>query len=585
MNNEWSLDILYKAYDDENYINDMKKLISLNKDIESFSNNLINENEAEGLLKAIEYMEDYSLLARKLSFFVELKQSTNTSDVATVNESNKLEKIISESSKSYAILTKYLAQIENKENHAKKNSKINDYLYLLKEMEKESKHLLSDDVEDIISKLNISSASAWSSMQSFLTSTLDVEFEGKTITLSEIRNLAHNHDKQVRKKAYEAELKSYEKINDAISFSLNNIKTQVNTICELRGFDSPLHQTLEKSKMKKETLDAMLLAMEEYMPVFHKYLKHKAKLLAHKNGLPWYDLFAPLGESEKKFTEIEARDYLLKHFRNFSDDLADMVEEAFENNWIDFNPRRGKVGGAFCLNIPFAKQSRILSNFTGSLSDVVTLAHELGHAYHGMIIQDHLPLNTNYSMPVAETASTFNEAIIMNAAIADADLAEKIALIESQLQDVTQIICDIYSRYLFETQVFNKSRKGFLFSDELKEIMLNAQKVAYGDGLDHKYLHPYMWVNKGHYYSESLSFYNFPYAFGGLLARGLYEKYKNEGDDFLPKYRKFLYSTTIMSVEDACQQAEINLEDPVFWKTSLKSYEKLIDEFIELSSK
>ncbi|HHT97163.1 MAG TPA: M3 family oligoendopeptidase, partial [Clostridiales bacterium] len=303
------------------------------------------------------------------------------------------------------------------------------------------------------------------------------------------------------------------------------------------------------------------------------------------NGLPWYDLFAPLGESEKKFTEIEARDYLLKHFRSFSDDLADMAEEAFENNWIDFNPRKGKVGGAFCLNIPFAKQSRVLSNFTGSLSDVVTLAHELGHAYHGMMIQEHLPLNTNYSMPVAETASTFNEAIIMNAAIDDADINEKIGLIESQLQDVTQIICDIYSRYLFETEIFNKSRKGFLFSDELKQIMLNAQKEAYGDGLDHRYLHPYMWINKSHYYSESLSFYNFPYAFGGLLARGLYEKHQNEGKDFLPKYRKFLYSTTIMSVEDACKQAEIDLEDPEFWRTSLKSYEKLIDEFITLSSK
>ncbi|HHT97063.1 MAG TPA: M3 family oligoendopeptidase, partial [Clostridiales bacterium] len=324
MNKEWSLDVLYKGYNDENYINDIKSLINLNKDIEAFSSNLINEDEKVGLLKAIEYMEDYSLLARKLSFFVELKQSTNTSDVTTVNESNKLEKLISESTKSYAILTKYLARIGNKEKYAKENPKIKSYLYLLNQMEIESKYLLSDDVEDIISKLNISAASAWSSMQSFLTSTLDVEFDDKTLTLSEIRNLAYSHDKEIRKKAYKAEIASYEKINDAISFSLNNIKTQVNTICNLRGFESPLHETLEKSKMKKETLDAMLLAMQEYMPVFHKYLKHKAKLLSHKNGLPWYDLFAPLGESEKKFTEIEARDYLLKHFRSFSDDLADM---------------------------------------------------------------------------------------------------------------------------------------------------------------------------------------------------------------------------------------------------------------------
>ena len=345
--------------------------------------------------------------------------------------------------------------------------------------------------------------------------------------MPEVRNLAYSEDSTVRKDAYYSELKAYEKVKDAISYSMNNIKTQVNTLSELRGYESPLAQTLELSQMKKKTLDAMLEAMVEYMPIFHKYLKHKAKLLGHKNGLPWYDLFAPIGESSSKFTVEEAKEYLIKHFRGFSDDLADLIEQAFEEEWIDFFPRKGKVGGAFCSNIPFIKQSRILTNFSGTLSDVLTLAHELGHAYHGMNIQEHLPLNTDYSMPVAETASTFNEALIMEAVIKEASGLEKMALIESHLQDITQIICDIYSRYLFETEVFEKSKQGFLFADELNEIMIKTQKTAYGDGLDHNCLHPYMWVVKSHYYSEELSFYNFPYAFGGLLL-GSPEKYKKE---------------------------------------------------------
>ena len=364
---------------------------------------------------------------------------------------------------------------------------------------------------------------------------------------------------------------------------MNNIKTQVNTLSELRGYESPLAQTLELSQMKKKTLDAMLEAMVEYMPIFHKYLKHKAKLLGHKNGLPWYDLFAPIGESSSKFTVEEAKEYLIKHFRGFSDDLADLIEQAFEEEWIDFFPRKGKVGGAFCSNLPFVKQSRILTNFSGTLSDVLTLAHELGHAYHGMNIQEHLPLNTDYSMPVAETASTFNEALIMEAVIKEASGLEKMALIESQLQDITQIICDIYSRYLFETEVFEKSKQGFLFADELNEIMIKAQKTAYGDGLDHNCLHPYMWVVKPHYYSEELSFYNFPYAFGGLFARGLYEKYKKEGEEFVPKYKALLNATTVSTVEECAMEADINLEEPGFWRTSLKAYENLVDEFIKLS--
>ncbi len=584
MNYEWSLDVLYQGLEDPKYREDREKLKNLIEAIQSFSNSLKNRtDEEEALLEAINYMEEYQVLGNKLGFYLMLRQSVNTSDSQVVNELNSIEKQFSESSKPMAVIQKWIAGVQNLNTYLDKHDKLKAYEYLLGELKREAKHLLSDDVEEVIAKLNISAGSAWGSMHSFLTSTLEVEYRGEIITLPQVRNLAHSEDPTVRRDAFEAELKAYEKIKDPISYSLNNIKTQVNTICAMRGYQSPLEMTLQQSKLKKETLEAMLEAIREYLPVFHKYLKHKAKLLGHKNGLPWYDLFAPMGESTTKFTVESARTYLVKHFRGFSEDLADMVDQAFEEEWIDFYPRKGKVGGAFCENMPFVKQSRIMTNFTGHLNDVVTLAHELGHAYHGLNIQEHLPLNVDYSMPVAETASTFNEALIMEAAIREAKGKEKMALIESQLQDVTQIMCDIYSRYIFESEVFEKVKSGFLFADELKEIMLVAQKIAYGDGLDQEYLHPYMWVLKGHYYSENLSFYNFPYAFGGLFARGLYEKYKLEGNSFVPKYRALLNATTVKSVEDAAKEAEIELENPDFWRSSLSSIERLVDEFIEIS--
>ena len=584
MYNEWSLDILYKGLEDKKYKDDFNKLKQLINDIESFSKILSDGgNEEELLLKAIEYIEQYKVLSDSLMIYLTLRESVNTTDSEIVNELNILTKQLSELSKPFTIIKKWIAGIEDMDKYMDKHPKLKAYSFMINNIKKDVKHLLSDDVEDVIAKLNISAGMAWSNMQSYLTSILEVEYRGKIITMPEVRNLAYSEDSTVRKDAYYSELKAYEKVKDAISYSMNNIKTQVNTLSELRGYESPLAQTLELSQMKRKTLDAMLEAMVEYMPVFHKYLKHKAKLLGHKNGLPWYDLFAPIGESSSKFTVEEAKEYLVKHFRGFSDDLADLVEQAFEEEWIDFFPRKGKVGGAFCSNIPFIKQSRVLTNFSGILSDVLTLAHELGHAYHGLNIQEHLPLNTDYSMPVAETASTFNEALIMEAVIKEASGLEKMALIESQLQDITQIICDIYSRYLFETEVFEKSKQGFLFADELNEIMIKAQKTAYGDGLDHNCLHPYMWVVKPHYYSEELSFYNFPYAFGGLFARGLYEKYKKEGEEFVPKYKALLNATTVSTVEECAMEADINLEEPGFWRTSLKAYESLVDEFIKLS--
>ena len=211
-----------------------------------------------------------------------------------------------------------------------------------------------------------------------------------------------------------------------------------------------------------------------------------------------------------------------------------------------------------------------------------TIAHELGHAYHGLMIQDHRPLNTGYTMPVAETASNFNELIIVNDAIAKSEGEEKIQLIESQLQDCTQIIVDIYSRFLFEDEVIRRRKNTFLFAKDLEEIMINAQKEAYGDGLDPETLHPYMWCCKSHYFSAGLSYYNFPYAFGGLFARGLYARYEQEGADFLPKYKKLLYTTTIASAEDTARVAGIDLTDKEFWRSALQVIADQIDLFCQL---
>ncbi|MFU0827119.1 MAG: Oligoendopeptidase F [Lachnoclostridium sp.] len=583
MNSEWSLDILYKGYQDEAFQTDLKKIQELIRTIKEYTANLSGYSEEEAVPALISFLEQYSLLFTKLYFYVNLRQSTNTTDSETTAILGKLEELDSKISKEFSIIKKYLAKAKKLDQMIESDPKLKEYKFFLEENRKDAQFALSDDVEEVIAKLNLSAGSAWAMMQQYLTSTLEVDYNGEKTTLSAIRNLAYSPDAEVRKSAYEAELASYKKIKDAVAFSLNNLKSQVNTIVELRGYESPLSMTLIQSKMKQETLDAMFTAIKEYLPKFYAYLKRKAELLGHKNGLPWYDLFAPLGKSNRTFTIEEAKDYLVKHFRGFADDMADMIEQAFDERWIDFYPHAGKVGGAFCENLPFVKQSRILTNFDGTLSDVVTLAHELGHAYHGLQIQDHLPLNWDYSMPVAETASTFNETVIMNAAIEEATGKEKLTLLESQLQDVTQIICDIYSRFLFESAVFEKRKNSFLFSDDLEQLMLDAQKTAYGDGLDHSVLHPYMWICKSHYYSESLSFYNFPYAFGGLFARGLYAKYQKEGASFVPKYRALLHATTVSSVEDVAKMADIDLTTPDFWRESLKTVSDSIDLFMELS--
>ena len=260
-----------------------------------------------------------------------------------------------------------------------------------------------------------------------------------------------------------------------------------------------------------------------------------------------------------------------------------MVKCAFDNSWIDFYPRDGKVGGAFDCGVPSAKESRVLTNFDGSFSDVVTLAHELGHSFHDRQVFSHSVINQNYSMPVAETASTFNEVLVMETAISAAtDKDEKLALLESQLMDSTQIIVDIYSRFLFEASVFENRPEEFMSADRMCELMLAAQKEAYGDGLDESLMHPYMWLCKGHYYSGGLSFYNYPYAFGGLFARGLYAKYKKDGKSFVDTYKAMLKATSVTDVEDCAMIAGIDLTDRNFWCEGLKTLADKVDEFCEI---
>ena len=580
MNEVWNLDKLYKGFDDPAFERDMQALQQLLEDYKALVKALPSMEPVEGLRAGIQLQEKLSDLA-VLSSYASLRSATDAKDPEPGSYMGRVMAIRSGFAAPSADFNEWALGLPDLLELVRGDDYLKDYEYMFAVKLENAQYRLPSAAEAVMAKLGMSGGSAWGKLQAYLTSTVPVHYRGTVTNLSSIRNLAYDPDPQVRKDAYEAELACYESIKEPVAHALNAIKLETISQCQLRGYESPLTRTLIGSEMKKETLDAMLVAMDEYSPKFWQYLKAKAKALGHENGLPWYDLFAPMGDSSTVFTTEDAKEYLVKQFSTFDDQLTEMVKRAFDEAWIDFFPRDGKRGGAFCSSIRTLNESRILTNFDGSFSDVVTLAHELGHAFHNQCIADHRPLNHGYSMPVAETASTFNECVVMNAAIAGAaDKQERIALIESQLQDATQIICDIYSRFRFEAMVFANREKKFMNSDALCAFMEEAQKQSYGDGLDHSCLHPFMWICKSHYYGPT--FYNFPYAFGGLFARGLYAQYEKEGAAFVPKYKKLLYTTTVASVEDTAKVAGIDLTDINFWRSALQTIADQIDLFCQL---
>ena len=581
MNDVWNLDVIYKGFSDPTFEEDLNLL---KQQVEVFSQlpqKLPAMETVQGLREGIRLQEEINRLGMKLGEYAMLRQSANAADPEAGSNLGRIMSVVSATAAPEAAFKDWAAKLPNLMELVEGDEELKDYAFLFSKIQRSSKYLLSTQAEAVMAKLRLSGGNAWGDLQSYLTATVPVTYRGETTNLSAIRNMAYDSDPQVRKDAYEAEIACYERIRDAVAFALNSIKLETLSDCELRGYASPLDRTLENSDMERKTLEAMLGAMDEYLPKFWQYLKAKGKALGHEKGLPWYDLFAPMGKSSTKFTAQQAKDFLVAQFKPFNPEEAQMIADAFDQEWIDFYPRSGKVGGAFCADVEAIGQSRILTNFDGAFGDVVTLAHELGHAYHNHCIRNQRILNHDYSMPLAETASTFNECVVMASAIAGAaDDQEKLALIESQLQDATQIICDIYSRYRFETMVFANRPEQFMHADQLCDMMTQAQKQSYGDGLDEAVMHPYMWVCKSHYYGPT--FYNFPYAFGGLFARGLYAQYEKEGASFIPKYNLLLQTTTVATAEDTAKVAGIDLTDKQFWRDALQTIADQIDQFCAL---
>lgn len=592
----WNLDNLYPSFDSKKFTSD---LITLDNDLKEFGNwadktlqdrsikDLSDGDAAAVMMRYIETRSVVMSLFSKLYSFSELTFSVNASDSKAKKNTEIIMQKLPAATRIHVLFTRWLSAADNLETLCQTSSKLGEHRFFLKELLADSRHLLSDREELLAARLKSSGSDAWSTLWNVLTSTVlvDIEIDGemKALPLPVVRNMANSGDSTTRRTAYEAELKVYEKISDGAAASLNSIKGEVITISEARGYESPLEMTLETSRMDKETLDAMFTAMKEYFPVFRKYLKRKSRLLGHAKGLPFYDLFAPVGDSSLQFSFEEARDFIVKNFGEFSTALSEYAVNAFNQKWIDSEQREGKRGGAFCSNLHPIGESRIMTNFDGSFSSVTTLAHELGHGYHGHCLKDESFLNADYPMPLAETASIFCETLIIQAALKEANQDEKITILENSIQSDTQVVVDIYSRFLFESEVFERRKEAPLSVEELKEIMLNAQRNSYGEGLDENFLHPYMWACKPHYYDADFNFYNFPYAFGLLFARGLYAEYRNRGDSFIKGYDILLKETGKNTIRETALTAGIDVRDPDFWRNSLEIISKEIDDFLNLA--
>jgi pepF/M3 family oligoendopeptidase len=585
LNPDWDLSQLYSSFEDPSFTLELSQAEAAFSDIKAL---LLQDSPITSvyLLNCFQLMDAANLLFSKVSSFVNLTLLVDSSHCEALRFSHRISALQAASYQSLTLLQHRVGTLQNIEDLITNCHELAPYTYLMRECRKSSQHKAPVDIEENILKMQLTGSRAWQSLRDSLdgAAMVTVTLNGveKTLPLSAVRALASDPCKEIRQAAYQAELAAYKSYEVPMAACLSAIKGEALTTGQLRGYKSVLDQMLDINKMDMQTLNVMMESIEAHLPAFRSYIKAKSHLLGYENGLPWYELLAPIGQSARSFSYEEAYGLLRDIFTGFDKDMGSFIRHSFENRWIDALPKAGKVGGALCADLPSLRQNRIFANFSGSYSNVRTLAHELGHAFHFRCL-DEVPLvMRDAPTPICETASLFNETVVQEQLLLSASPEERIFLLEAGLIEATQTVVDIYSRFLFEKEVFERRKNHSLSADELCKIMLDAQHEAYGDSLDPHYLHPYMWMCKVHYYIPDFHYYNFPYTFGLLFAKGLYARYKRNPDGFMKEYIDLLQSTCSDHMAGIAASVDIDIHSRSFWDNSLALIVEDINQFLLL---
>lgn len=445
--------------------------------------------------------------------------------------------------------------------------------FIMNEKRDSAREKLSPELESLAADLAVDGYHGWGQHYDTIVSKVGVDFtddEGKKSTLSvgQAANKLSDSDRSVRERTFVEWEKAWGDVADYSADTLNRLAGFRLKLYEKRGWEDALKEPLQINRMSNETLDMMWQVIEENKPIFVSYLERKAKMLGVEQ-LSWSDVDAPLAKSETKISYQAAAEDIVKQFGKFSPKMADFAAEAFNRSWIEAEDRPGKRPGGFCTSLPVSKQTRIFMTFGGNYSNVSTLAHELGHAYHQYLMEELPQFNQDYAMNVAETASTFAEMILADALLKNAESKEeKLALLAEKVQNSVSFFMNIHARFLFETRFYEKRKSRMLDASELSALMEEAQREAF-HGVLGKY-HPLFWTSKLHFYITDVPFYNFPYTFGYMFSTGIYARALKEGEGFAEKYDAILRDTGRMTVEElASKHLNADLTKPDFWREAM----------------
>ena len=561
---KWDLESIYPSVTSPLFEDDINSIYQKAEELKSKS-----ADKNSSILSILSLYDEMADIVENVGSYVYTSFSVNTTDRDVLAAMGKAEKAQTVASDASTVMVHYLSQRTDEFS----SPELEPYALFLKEVKTEAEHMMSLEEEALANEMLQVSASAWSRLQESVTASIH---DGDK-TLTQLRGLAMDSDRSVRKDAYEREVKILADNKTAIAAALNGVKGTALLLEKRRGWKDPLDRSCNTARISRKALSALIEALEESLPIFRDYLKTKAKLLGLER-LEWYDMFAPVGDASMSFTFEEAKALIIDAYSSFSPEVGEFIKNALDSHWVDPEAHEGKIGGAYDIFFPKKKESRVMMNWEGTYDSVSTLAHELGHAYHDSVVKNYPASQRSYPMTLAETASIFGETVIFQEVLKKADKDQQLSLIEAYVQGACQVCVDILSRFYFERSAFEARKDGEVTADDFSAMMLKAQEDTYGDGLGVK--HQYMWAVKGHYYNEGFSFYNYPYAFGQLFALGLFAS-KDSVPDFPKHYKEVLSMTGRFEAKEVAAAAGCDIEDKEFWKKGISVIAGYIEKMKE----
>ncbi|KLU39102.1 MAG: M3 family oligoendopeptidase [Limnochordia bacterium] len=583
----WELETLFSggssSPDFRSYLRDLNENLARLRDA-VFENR--GKSCSESWVGLVNLLQEVGAQLRQASAFISCLTAQNVKDLEAQKLGAEVQSIRAEMSSIGSSIEEQMLQLSDEEWEAVlAHPSLSPVAFSLNEMRTQARRRLPASQEALASALAVDGYHAWGELYNTKIvgrMSISIEREGQVqeMSVGQVANLFASPDRALRQQAFAKFEAAWGEAGELCAAALNHLAGFRLSLYKARGWDSVLEEPLMINRMSRETLDAMWAAVEGGRARLLDYFQAKAGLLG-LDGLDWFDVSAPVGETQKTYTYEEGAQFVLEQFGKFSQDMAELAAKAFRERWIEAEDRPGKRPGAFCTTFPKSKASRVFMTFSGTADNVFTLAHELGHAYHGSVLKDMPPLNQRYAMGVAETASTFAELVVADAAIRTAQSKdERLALLDNKIGQAAAMFMNIYARFLFETRFYERRKKGLVSAAELNQLMEEAQREAYADGL--KSYHPHFWASKLHFYITGVPFYNFPYTFGYLLSQGIYGRALQEGPSFAHAYRGFLQDTGRMTVEELARThlgEDLTKQD--FWEravqTSLADVEKFLD--------